>query len=166
MDVAATTGWVRVARGPHARLKAFDARAMNKERPWRRNDVLRERRMSCSEGAEDAVHPWKFETVREEWRAQAARATAVGSNHQPGRARYSVQHVSQNKICFSAPAGDEAATGDAAAGLTSRFESRAVSRGALSARRMTWLRRTWISMAVWRLRTKAKRKGTRAAGQA
>ncbi|CAM9608067.1 unnamed protein product [Ectocarpus sp. 12 AP-2014] len=30
MDVSATTSRVRVARGPHARLKAFDARAMNR----------------------------------------------------------------------------------------------------------------------------------------
>ncbi|CAN0469561.1 unnamed protein product, partial [Ectocarpus sp. 12 AP-2014] len=159
MDVSATTGRVRVARGCHARLKAFDTRAMNRARRWRRNDVQGGRRMSVSEGAEDAVHPWKFETVREEWRAQAVRGTAVGSNHRPGRARCSVQHVSQNKICFSAPARDEAATGDAAAGLTSTLESRAVSCGALSARRMTWLKRTWISMAVWRLRTKVESRG-------
>ncbi|CAM9971401.1 unnamed protein product [Ectocarpus sp. 8 AP-2014] len=143
MDVSATTGRVRVARGPHARLKAFDARAMNRARRWRLNDVQGGRRVSFSEGAEDAVQ-WvqARQTVREEWRAQAARATAEGSSHRPGRTRYSVQHASQNKICFSAPARDEAATVDAAAGLTSRFEFSAVSCGALSARIMTWLRRT------------------------
>ncbi|CAM9606290.1 unnamed protein product [Ectocarpus sp. 13 AM-2016] len=30
MDVSATTSRIRVARGPHARLKAFDVRAMNR----------------------------------------------------------------------------------------------------------------------------------------
>ncbi|CAM9860313.1 unnamed protein product, partial [Ectocarpus sp. 6 AP-2014] len=82
MDVSATTCRVRVARGPHARLEAFDARAMSRGRRWRRNYVLRERGMSVSEGAEDALYA-EQETVREDWRAQAARATAVGSNHRP-----------------------------------------------------------------------------------
>ncbi|CAN0271786.1 unnamed protein product, partial [Ectocarpus fasciculatus] len=149
MVVSAPTGRVRVARGPHARLKAFDTRAMNRRRWWRWNAGWGERTASFSEGAEDDVR-WAQETVREGWRAQEACTTAVGSNHRP----------------VSAPARDEAGAADAAAGLTSAVESRAVSRGALSARIITWLKRTCILMAFSRLRTNAERQGTGAAGQA
>ncbi|CAM9982698.1 unnamed protein product, partial [Ectocarpus fasciculatus] len=160
MVVSAPTGRVRVARGPHARLKAFDTRAMNRRRWWRWNAGWGERTASFSEGAEDDV-----ETVREGWRAQEACTTAVGSNNRPGWTRYSVQQCFREQV-EAAPARDEAGAADAAAGLTSAVESRAVSRGALSARIITWLKRTCILMAFSRLRTNAERQGTGAAGQA